>query len=227
MSARRWLIALLALAVSVATFVWQFPARGLLFFLPANAMSSPFHRVHSIDGRLWQGAVSLSVTGLPALQRVQWQCDLALLSASIDCTLTGALNGAVNVRPFASTAIAQNVEFSSAVDYRANANLAVASESLTVRVESASISRTRLELKANATAKDSVVASPALVPPRASLGEVFLECTPDPANGTSNCVVKNRASTTRVDGNISLAVNRIRGALEITSPGAAPLKLGF
>ena len=227
MNLRRWTTILFALLIAAITLVWQFPARGLLLLLPASALSSPMHRVHVIEGRLWRGAVSLSVTALPALQRVAWQCNVSPLSASVDCTLSGALQGAVTIQPFTGIAVARNLEFSSALDYRANTNLAVASDALYVRIESATVSRTRLELKANATAKDLVVASPALVPPRAALGEMFVECAPYTASGTTNCTAKNRASATRVDGNVTLAINRVRGAIEVASPGAAPLKLGF
>ncbi|TAG79378.1 MAG: hypothetical protein EAZ21_10615 [Betaproteobacteria bacterium] len=218
---------LLAIVVAVIALVWQFPARGLLLVLPSTALSSPLHRVHAIEGRLWRGAMSLSVAALPTLQRIEWQCELAPLSASIDCALSGSLNGTVTLRPFAGVAVAQKLDFVSALDYRANSNVAVTSESLSVQIDTATLSRTRLELKGSAIAKDWVVASPALVPPRASLGEVFVECLPDTANAASNCTVKNRASATRIDGNIELTLNRVRGALEIASPGAAPLKFGF
>ncbi|MGL4233604.1 MAG: hypothetical protein ACRCWJ_19715 [Casimicrobium sp.] len=218
----KFMFAVLLLVVALIVLVWRLPASAVLMFAPTNTLSSPFAKLHRVNGTLWQGEAIVSTALTPNALPIAWRCAPTLSSLGVDCAVSGALSAEFVAKPFAQTLEIRSLTTKLAVNFNPNAAVAVGAQSLDIQLKPSQLSRQSIALTGSATAKDANF-STGNTP--IDLGEVFVDCAP--ANQNTSCTIKNRTSAARLDGSIALTPSRASGTVEFSAPTIATQKINF
>ncbi len=220
---KRLIFVIALIAVSLSILLWRLPASALLLALPNPSSFAHVARLHDVDGTLWQGSARLTTALSSAAQRITWRCTPSL-SASIDCVLGGAVESSLRVQPFAQTLHVDSLSLQQTLNAAPSGVATTSAQSLSVTVKDARLSRQHIAFTGSAIARDAAFA---VSNTTTELGEVFVDCKPSADAKSTDCTVKNRASTTRIDGTFALMAQRATGSIEVSVPGAATQKFGF
>jgi hypothetical protein len=217
-----FVIAMLLLALIV--FLWRFPANASFAFFPMSDAVKSAIKLHDVRGTLWSGSARFTANMIPATQTIAWSCAPRFSSLSIQCELTDALRGQIEVAPLAKTLTISGLETTQALQWSGVANSAFSSEMANIKLSKATLGLTQALVTANVVANrvETIAANAPL-----SWGEVSADCAPVDQTPGSRCTLRNRASDNRLDGQIEISANRISGNLTITPAGASAQRIAF
>jgi hypothetical protein len=221
---KRIAFAFVMLLLAFAVFLWRFPASAALAFFPMNDAVKSAIKLHDVRGTLWSGSARFTASVIPATQTISWSCAPRFLSVSIQCELSDALRGQIEVAALTKTLMVSGLETTQALQWSGVANSAFSSEMANIKLSKATLGMTQALVSANivATRIETVAANAPL-----SWGEVSVDCSPVDQTPASRCTLRNRASDNRLDGQIDITANRISGNLTITPAGASAQRIAF
>lgn len=213
-------------AVACVVCLWRLPASVLLAALPAQATKHV--QIHRVSGTVWQGEALASITGIVPALPLAWSCRPAFAPVGVACHIDGAISADLHVGILDGVLTAQRARASLPVLANVPGGT-VAATPLLLDIKALQASRTGLALTGSARATD---ASLRLGGMATGLGEVTLDCLPNPASAagnasTSRCTLGNRGGVARLDGQLTLTPTTASGNVDFTPNGGVRQSVRF
>lgn len=221
---KRLLIFVLLLTVALGVFVWQLPASIIAGFLPTE--TGRFVQVHRITGTLWRGNALFSAMGVAPTLSVSWQCQPSIVPLGASCAFTESVAGTAQLNLSAGTLSAEKitavlpVHATGTAFTAASPRVAVDISALTVSVVNSATLAVQGSVRAE-SARYTFGQTPT------ALGEVTIDCKPDPTAASTRCSISNRGGDARLDGQLNVTLQRASGMIELTASGAPAQRVTF
>lgn len=219
---RRLVVAVALLLTALTVCLWRLPAS--LVALAISPEAARFVQLHEASGTLWNGRARFNVTGVPPTWSIAWQCRPSVSPPGAHCQLSDSVSGSVNVNALTATLVGEQLALSVPLDIAPVAGVAATSTRLAANIQQLAISQSALSLKANLRADD---ARYRLGQSELALGEVAVDCTPNPDAISSTCTVANRGGNARLDGRVILTSNKATGTLELKPVNGPVQRVSF
>jgi hypothetical protein len=219
---RRTAIAVALLLVAVLVCIWRLPAS--LVALAMSPDTSRFVQLHEASGTVWNGRVRLNLTGVPPTLSIAWACRPSWSPPGAHCLLRDSASGTLQVNAFAASVTGEQLVIAVPVDVAPVAGFAATSTRAAATIARITVSQSVLQLKADLRASE---ARYRIGQSDIALGEVSVDCSPDPDAVSSACTVANRGGSARLDGRIKVSMGKATGTLELTPANGAVQRVSF